>query len=212
MNTKVKIFELRAGDYLYGLTQTLGFVTYRIICIDRHMGIDMVDLELSGQGPSVGEYRVQVSCREDTVLLMLAGTIYFDKMHILYLTGSLSVLYDNAACIVQCIQDVGYRALSSGWVSADRRVTTPDSLEVVCGYDEGAYRRALAAGINFGGATGDSGPYLQLEVNCARNLYFRLGSDGRVYMVDATAFESRQDALAKEMSRSWSYASPDSYL
>lgn len=31
-------------------------------------------------------------------------------------------------------------------------------------------------------------------------------------MMDATAFESRQEALAKEMSRSWSYASPDSYL
>lgn len=210
MNTKVKIFELQVGDYLYGLTTTLGFSTYRIACIERHK--DMVDLELSGQGPSVGEYRVQVSCREDTALLMLAGTIYFDSMHLLYLTGSLSALYGNATYIVQCIQDIGYSALSSGWVSADCRVANSGSLEVVCGYDEGAYRRAIVAGINFGGATGDSGPYLQLEVNCARNLYFRLGSDGRVYMVDATAFESRQKALAEEMSRSWSSASPNSYL
>lgn len=31
-------------------------------------------------------------------------------------------------------------------------------------------------------------------------------------MVDATAFESRQKALAEEMSRSWSNASPNSYL
>lgn len=210
MNTKVKIFELQVGDYLYGLTTTLGFSTYRIACIERHK--DMVDLELSGQGPSVGEYRVQVSSREDTALLMLAGTIYFDSMHLLYLTGSLSALYGNATYIVQCIQDIGYSALSSGWVSADCRVANSGSLEVVCGYDEGAYRRAIVAGINFGGATGDSGPYLQLEVNCARNLYFRLGSDGRVYMVDATAFESRQKALAEEMSRSWSNASPNSYL
>lgn len=210
MNTKVKIFELQVGDYLYGLTTTLGFSTYRIACIERHK--DMVDLELSGQGPSVGEYRVQVSCGEDTALLMLAGTIYFDSMHLLYLTGSLSALYGNATYIVQCIQDIGYSALSSGWVSADCRVANSGSLEVVCGYDEGAYRRAIVAGINFGGATGDSGPYLQLEVNCARNLYFRLGSDGRVYMVDATAFESRQKALAEEMSRSWSNASPNSYL
>ena len=210
MNTKVKIFELQDGDYLYGLTTTLGFSTYRIVCIERHK--DMVDLELSGQGPSVGEYRVQVSCREDTALLMLAGTIYFDSMHLLYLTGSLSALYGNATYIVQCIQDIGYSALSSGWVSADCRVANSGSLEVVCGYDEGAYRRAIVAGINFGGATGDSGPYLQLEVNCARNLYFRLGSDGRVYMVDATSFESRQKALAEEMSRSWSNASPNSYL
>ncbi len=73
MNTKVKIFELQAGDYLYGLTQTLGFITYRIACIERHK--DMVDLELSGQGPSVGEYRVQVPCSEDTALLMLAVDI-----------------------------------------------------------------------------------------------------------------------------------------
>lgn len=58
MNTKVKIFELQVGDYLYGLTTTLGFSTYRIACIERHK--DMVGLELSGQGPSVGEYRVQV--------------------------------------------------------------------------------------------------------------------------------------------------------
>lgn len=210
MNTKVKLFELQVGDYLYGLTTTLGFSTYRIACIERHK--DMVDLELSGQGPSVGEYRVQVSCREATALLMLAGTIYFDSMHLLYLTGSLSALYGNATYIVQCIQDIGYSALSSGWVSADCRVANSGSLEVVCGYDEGAYRRAIVAGINFGGATGDSGPYLQLEVNCARNLYFRLGSDGRVYMVDATAFESRQKALAEEMSRSWSNASPNSYL
>lgn len=93
----------------------------------------MVDLELSGQGPSVGEYRVQVPCRDDTALLMLAGTIYFDKMHLLYLTGSLSVLYDNANYIVQRIQDVGYSALSSGWVSADCCVAEPGSLEVVCG-------------------------------------------------------------------------------
>ena len=210
MNTKLKIFELQAGDYLYGLTQTLGFSTYRITCIEHHK--DMVDLELSGQGPSVGEYRVQVPCRDDTALLMLAGTTYFDSMHLLYLTGSLSVLYDNANYIVHRIQDVGYSALSSGWVSADRRVAAPGCLEVVCGYDEGAYRRALVAGITFGGATGDSGPYLQLEVNCARTLYFRLGGDGRVYMVDATAFESRREALAKEMSRSWSNASPNSYL
>nr|DAT52657.1 MAG TPA: hypothetical protein [Caudoviricetes sp.] len=70
----------------------------------------------------------------------------------------------------------------------------------------------LLRALTLGGATGDSGPYLQLEVNCARNLYFRLGSDGRVYMVDATAFESRQKALAEEMSRSWSNASPNSYL
>lgn len=210
MNTKLKIFELQAGDYIYGLTQTLGFITYRIACIERHK--DMVDLELSGQGPSIGEYRVQVPCSEDTALLMLAGTIYFDSMHLLYLTGSLSVLYDNAAYIVHRIQDIGYSALSSGWISADRRVTAPGSLEVVCGYDEGAYRRALVAGINFGGASGGSGPYFQLEINCVRNLYFRLGSDGRVYMVDASAFESRQEALAKEMSCSWSNASPDSYL
>lgn len=78
MNTKVKIFELQVGDYIYGLTTTLGFSTYRIACIERHK--DMVDLELSGQGPSVGEYRVQVSCREDTALLMLAGTIYEVKL------------------------------------------------------------------------------------------------------------------------------------
>lgn len=210
MNTKLKIFELQAGDYLYGLTQTLGFSTYRIACIERHK--DMVDLELSGQGPSIGEYRVQVPCDADTALLLLAGTIYFDSMHLIYLTGSLSALYGNATYIVQRIQDIGHSALSSGWVSADRRVTDSGSLEVVCGYDEGAYRRALVAGINFGGAADDSGPYLQLEVNSARNLYFRLGSDGRVYMVDATAFESRQKALAEEMSRSWSNASPNSYL